>query len=175
MELAAQYRHALSEHVALEVYGGPAREPALGPVAYPHRPAPAGRDAHDRLFDVPSEERRERFRSLTIAWGRNREGHHTTHALLGELTVEHNRSALFVRGEMTGKSADALALESDRERVFTLGKLPAGYTRSPKLSGAVVLAAGGSVAVAVLPADLEGAYGSRAPVEFSVSLAVRPR
>ena len=39
MEIAADYRRALSSSVALELYGGPAGEPALGPVAYPHRPS----------------------------------------------------------------------------------------------------------------------------------------
>jgi hypothetical protein len=37
MELAAVYERALSEEVALQLYGGPAGEPALGPVAFPHR------------------------------------------------------------------------------------------------------------------------------------------
>jgi hypothetical protein len=37
MELAVDYRRPLSESVALEVYGGAAGEPALGPTAYPHR------------------------------------------------------------------------------------------------------------------------------------------
>ena len=37
MELAADYRRALGDRVAFEVYGGPAGEPALGPTAFPHR------------------------------------------------------------------------------------------------------------------------------------------
>lgn len=37
MELATDFRRPLSEHVALEVYGALAGEPALGPVAFPHR------------------------------------------------------------------------------------------------------------------------------------------
>jgi hypothetical protein len=37
MELALQYRRALGERLAFEVYGGPAGEPALGPTAFPHR------------------------------------------------------------------------------------------------------------------------------------------
>lgn len=37
MELVASYRRPLGNRVALEIYGGPAAEPALGPVAYPHR------------------------------------------------------------------------------------------------------------------------------------------
>ena len=37
MDLGADYRRAISDSVAIEVYGGPAGEPALGPVAFPHR------------------------------------------------------------------------------------------------------------------------------------------
>ena len=37
MELAAAYNIQLSEHVALNFYGGPVAEPALGPVAFMHR------------------------------------------------------------------------------------------------------------------------------------------
>lgn len=39
MELAAAYNIKLSEHVALNLYGGPVAEPALGPVAFMHRPS----------------------------------------------------------------------------------------------------------------------------------------
>jgi hypothetical protein len=41
METAARYRRPVGERVAIEIYGGPAGEPALGPVAYPHRPSAA--------------------------------------------------------------------------------------------------------------------------------------
>ncbi len=37
MELAASYQRELGRDLALQLYGGPAGEPALGPVAYPHR------------------------------------------------------------------------------------------------------------------------------------------
>ena len=37
MELAADYRHAITDAVAFEIYGGPVGEPALGPTAFPHR------------------------------------------------------------------------------------------------------------------------------------------
>jgi hypothetical protein len=39
MEVAADYRRALTKAVAIEVYGAPVGEPALGPVAFPHRPS----------------------------------------------------------------------------------------------------------------------------------------
>ncbi len=38
MELAARYAHAISDDVAVEAYVAPAGEPALGPVAFAHRP-----------------------------------------------------------------------------------------------------------------------------------------
>ena len=39
MEVAVDYRHAISKVLAVEFYGGPAGEPALGPVAFMHRPS----------------------------------------------------------------------------------------------------------------------------------------
>ncbi len=39
MEVVARYAHAVSANVAVEVSGGPAGEPALGPTAFPHRPS----------------------------------------------------------------------------------------------------------------------------------------
>ncbi|HET6340671.1 MAG TPA: hypothetical protein VFG78_00650 [Gemmatimonadota bacterium] len=37
MELAGVYERALGDDLALQLYGGPVGEPALGPVAFPHR------------------------------------------------------------------------------------------------------------------------------------------
>lgn len=37
MEVAARYRRAVSDTFGIELYGGPAGEPAIGPVAFPHR------------------------------------------------------------------------------------------------------------------------------------------
>jgi hypothetical protein len=39
MELALRYARAVYGPIGVEVYGGPAAEPALGPPAYPHRPS----------------------------------------------------------------------------------------------------------------------------------------
>ena len=39
MELSARYVRPVAEGVALQIYGGLAGEPALGPVAFPHRPS----------------------------------------------------------------------------------------------------------------------------------------
>jgi hypothetical protein len=42
MELAAVYDVPVTSDVGVQLYAGPAGEPALGPVAYPHRPSAAG-------------------------------------------------------------------------------------------------------------------------------------
>lgn len=39
MELAVEYDRPLTASTRLQLYGGPAGEPALGPVAFPHRPS----------------------------------------------------------------------------------------------------------------------------------------
>jgi hypothetical protein len=38
METAVMYAHAITRGVAAEIYAAPSGEPALGPVAFPHRP-----------------------------------------------------------------------------------------------------------------------------------------
>lgn len=54
MELAGVYERALADGLGLQLYGGPVGEPALGPVAFPHRVssfanpiAPIGHHWHD--------------------------------------------------------------------------------------------------------------------------------
>ncbi len=42
MELAAVFERRLTSNVAMQLYVAPAGEPALGPVAFPHRPSAAG-------------------------------------------------------------------------------------------------------------------------------------
>lgn len=37
MELSAGYEHAITDGLAIQLYGGPVGEPALGPTAFPHR------------------------------------------------------------------------------------------------------------------------------------------
>jgi len=41
MEIAAEYDRPIAGGIRLNVYGGPAGEPALGPAAFPHRPSAA--------------------------------------------------------------------------------------------------------------------------------------
>ena len=41
MELAAMYDHAVGDNLAVSLYAAPVGEPAIGPVAFPHRPSAA--------------------------------------------------------------------------------------------------------------------------------------
>lgn len=41
MELAVQYERAITKDLALSIYAAPVGEPAVGPVAFPHRPSAA--------------------------------------------------------------------------------------------------------------------------------------
>jgi hypothetical protein len=41
METAVMYTRPIADTIAVQVYGGPAGEPALGPTAFPHRPSAA--------------------------------------------------------------------------------------------------------------------------------------
>jgi hypothetical protein len=41
MEMAAMYDHAIGDNLAVSLYAAPVGEPAIGPVAFPHRPSAA--------------------------------------------------------------------------------------------------------------------------------------
>jgi hypothetical protein len=41
MEIAAMYDHAIGDNIAVSIYAAPVGEPAVGPVAFPHRPSAA--------------------------------------------------------------------------------------------------------------------------------------
>lgn len=264
MEVAADYRRPLSRDVAIEFYGGLAGEPALGPVAFPHRasamPNPIapishhwldsshisfgvvtggvygrkwkaegsifnGREPDDkrfgfdlgaldsysgRLWLMPTSrlalqvsaghlteaEReadghsenvdrvtasamyhrlvRSRLWATTIAWGRNSAHNTPTSAFLAETSVDLTaRDQWFSRAEITGKTADDLVLPRADE-TFTITKLQTGYTRWLPWTK-VRTGIGGSIGMSVVPDTLRSAYGSRAPIDFSVFLTIRPR
>lgn len=266
MELAARYRRAIASGLAIELYGGPAGEPALGPTAFPHRlsamPNPIapvahhwldsthisfgvvtagvyghrwkaegsafnGREPDDERYDIDggaldsyaarvwlmptprlvlqvsaghltdAEEHedgtREDVRRITAsatwhtvkngntwawtaAWGRNRERHHSTSAVLGEAALDLTAAdTLFLRGEIVQKSADELVLPLDAHDPFTLTKMQTGYTRWVHEGRGLKVGLGVSGAVSLLPAPLEPFYGSRRAAEGAVFLTVRPQ
>ena len=83
MELAAMYTREIVRGVAVQLYGGPAGEPALGPVAFPHRPSamadPMAPITHHWLdsshitFGVATAGVLTRFAKLEGSWFNGRE------------------------------------------------------------------------------------------------------
>ena len=266
MELAATYDAPIRRNTRWQVYAGPAAEPALGPVAYPHRvsamPNPLAPIAHHWLdsthvtFGVvtgsvygrkwkaeasafngrePDEERTDfdfgamdsvsgrvwflptsrlalqvsaghlneaergdggasridvnrvtasatyhrtfqenSIWATTVAWGRNAEPGHASHALLAETNVTlRRRDTWYGRFEVAGKSGHDLDVSEPSED-FTVARLQAGYTRySPTRSGCQP-GLGAGLSVSVVPETLRPAYGRRANVGFALYLTLRP-
>lgn len=266
LEAALLYTRPIAANVSVQLYGAPAGEPALGPVAFPHRVsalmnplAPVshhwldathlsygvvtggilgnrwkaeaslfnGREPDESRFDLdlapldsysgrvaflPSsrwslqlsaghlEEAEEQAHgdervdvdrvtasaiyhrpvagggivATTLAWGRNREEHETTHAWLTEATLSVvDRHVGFARFEVAQKTAHDLDLH-DTDDLFTVGKLQLGYTYYLRPVAGWRVGAGGSVSVGMLPRGLAPVYGGRAPLGFGVFLSVRP-
>jgi hypothetical protein len=266
MELAAEYDRPLRGAIRWQVYGGLAGEPALGPVAFPHRlsamPNPLAPIAHHWLdathitFGVvtagvygskwkaeassfngrePDEDRSDLdlaaldsfsgrlwflparsvalqisagrlteaepgedgnpavdvtrvtgsvtyHRSMasdslwatTVAWGRNREDDHSTHALLAETSISlREQDTWFGRVEVVEKTAHDLDLD-DTADAFVLTKLQAGYVRSFAAWRGMKPGIGGSLSAGIVPASLESSYGDRVNLGVGLFLTIRP-
>jgi hypothetical protein len=128
----------------------------------------------------------------TLAWGRNaRHPGVTSNALLLEGALHwggdgggRGRNTLFARAERlendelvaalvaNGVSVDAPAdlPGSTRVAVVTVGEVSTGYLRDVARGGQWTFAAGGSVRVSLLPADLEPIYGARRPLSWLLML-----
>jgi hypothetical protein len=268
MELAAVYERAITEDLAVQVYGGPAGEPALGPVAFPHRissfPNPIapighhwldsthiafgvataglygrrwkaetsvfnGREPDTGRYDLdldPLDSYAARLWLLptdrwalqisagrlheaevheiggvpidvtrvtasatyhrplggaggwatTIAWGRNREEGHATHAFLGETALNlADRDLVYGRLELVEKSGGDLVLPEElEEESFTVAKLGVGYVRHmPPIAG-FAPGLGVGVTLSRVPDDLEPFYGSTSPAGMQLFFRLRP-
>jgi hypothetical protein len=265
MELAAQYRRPVNDSLAIEIYGGPAGEPALGPTAFPHRlsaiPNPIapishhwldsthitfgvvtaglygrtwkaeasifnGREPDDRRYDldtgtmdsysgrlwflptpalsvqvsaghlndaeVHEDGSREnvnritasgtyhrlmngRLWATTIAWGQNREAHHSAPAFVAETAVDVTaKDVLFARGEVVQKTGAELVLPAEHDEPFTIAKIQFGYTRWLAKGRGARAGVGGSVGVSLVPDDIEAAYGGSKAAEAAVYFTIRP-
>jgi len=266
MELSARYDAPLARGLRWEIYGGPAAEPALGPVAFPHRlsamPNPVapvshhwldathvafgvvtggvygakwkaetsvfnGRepDEHRTGFDFgaldsvsgrltylpvravslqvsagrlaeaeagePGELRTTVTRTTasatvhtgvrdgsiwatTVAWGRNAEADHATHAFLVETNLtKRARDTWFGRVEVTEKTAHDLAL-AESDEIFTVAKLQGGYTRYFAPRSGFAPGIGGALSFGFVPDSLAAAYGRRVNTGIAVFVTVRP-
>ena len=84
------------------------------------------------------------------------------------------KDTVFGRGEIAGKTPSELALPTNTEEVFTLGKLQAGYTRWLHGTHGVRFGVGGSAGMSIVPEGLATFYGGHIGGEFAVFLTVRP-
>jgi hypothetical protein len=273
MEIAAMYDRPLLDAVRWQVYGGPAAEPALGPVAYPHRlsampnllapithhwldsthitfgvvtagvygprwkaeasafngrepdeartgfdfapldsvsgrvwflptsnlamqvsagrltEAEPGEDGGPRIdvtrVTASATHHRQRGEdgiwASTVAWGRNAESDHASHALLLETNLTlRDRDSWFGRFEVVAKSAHDLGVprsvvhDVEGDEVFTVSKLQGGYTRYFNAWEGLKPGLGVSASAGFVPSALESVYGSRVNLGFGIFLAVRP-
>lgn len=112
--------------------------------------------------------------ATTVAWGRNAEPEHASHALLLESTLTFDdRDSIFGRFEVVGKSAHDLDVTEPPES-FVVAKLQGGYTRYFKPRRGFQAGAGGAVSAGFVPATLAITYGGRVNGGFGVFLTLRP-
>jgi hypothetical protein len=274
MELAAEYERPLTANVSWQVYGGLAGEPALGPVAFPHRLsalsnpiAPVahhwldsthitfgvvtaalfgktwkaessvfnGREPDEHRWDldlaamdsfsgrftyaptprlalqvsagslneaeegVGSHGRADVTRftasstyhlsdggrswATTLGYGVNSEREEeptgafdeVTHALMLESNLMIGEThTWFGRAEIAGKSAHDLHAHEFPGRIFTVGKVQAGYARSLQPWKGFVPAVGGSFTLNFVPEALDVQYQGRVRPGFAIFLSLRP-
>jgi hypothetical protein len=117
-----------------------------------------------------------RFWATTVAWGQNREAGAATNALLAESSVAlDEQHTVFGRAELAEKPAHDLVLPDHHdERIFTVGKLQAGYVRHLGEWSGLVPGVGVSVSFSMVPDELSGLYGGRTATGFALFLSVRP-
>lgn len=97
-----------------------------------------------------------------------------THAVLVESSREGERNTWFGRAEVVGKPAHDLHADEFGTRVFTVGKVQAGYTRSLAPWKGLVAGVGGTVALSLLPPDLAPRYSGRVAPAYGVFFRLRP-
>jgi hypothetical protein len=125
-----------------------------------------------------------RFWAVTFAYGVNSGKetlpvevvHLVTHAVLAEtsLTVRE-RHTWFGRLEVAGKPAHDLHAHEYGSRVFTVGKLQAGYVRQLQPWKGMMPGVGGTVSASFVPPELASRYFGRVSPGFGVFISVRPK
>jgi hypothetical protein len=98
----------------------------------------------------------------------------TSAVLLESSLTRDERHAWFGRGEIVQKPAHDLHAHEWIDRVFTVGKLQAGYARLLAPTRGMVLGAGGFVSVSLVPQELTNRYLRRAAPGFGIFLSLRP-
>jgi hypothetical protein len=121
-------------------------------------------------------------RATSIVWGANRE--HGASALTHSVLVESRlafdeRNTVIGRVERVRKSAADLMLDTPElgfapGRRFNVSSLSLGYIRDFYRAHGLSVGLGGLATINVLPATLEGAYGSRTPLGTLLFVRLRP-
>ena len=98
-----------------------------------------------------------------------------THAWLLESTATiHERHTWFGRAEIVQKPAHDLHAHEYADRVFTIGKVQAGYVRALKPWRGLAYGIGGTISVSVVPPELGPRYDGRVRPSIGVFLVVKP-
>jgi hypothetical protein len=93
--------------------------------------------------------------------------------LESNLSVQ-DRHTFFGRAEIVEKPAHDLHAHEYADRIFTVGKLQAGYVRYFGTRSGVMPGIGGTVAVSVLPGELETRYYGRVVPSFGIFCVLHP-
>jgi hypothetical protein len=176
MEIAALYTRPISESVALQLYAAPVGEPALGPVAFPHRYsafsdplAPLGHHWQDSThisFGVLTAGLFTRKLKVEGSWFNGREPDEHRY------DFDIRRPERLESGDKTGHDLVLPAtLEQDR---FSITSLVGGYEfpffRTQRFS----LDLGARASVNLVDDDLEPFYGSSKPTGYMIFLHLYP-
>ncbi|MGE5803027.1 MAG: hypothetical protein ACM358_12295 [Gemmatimonadota bacterium] len=115
--------------------------------------------------------------AAALVWGANRHGGQTTHSALAEAEAVLDQSnTVYGRIDFAQKSAEDLALGSfPADTTFRIAAFSLGFIREVIRSRGATFGVGMQGTLNVVPAALDGAYGSRTPIGGLVFLRVRPR
>jgi len=112
--------------------------------------------------------------AMTALWGRNLESGHASDSALAEATVDLDGSNVpFARLEYVQKLGHDLVLPGDPEAKYDVFQAQLGFVRR-FTGGPVVPFIGLTVDVGLVPASLEGVYGTRAPVGAFFFVGLQP-
>ncbi|HEX7123092.1 MAG TPA: hypothetical protein VF178_12025 [Gemmatimonadaceae bacterium] len=112
----------------------------------------------------------------TLLWSANRAHDRVQHSFLAETNVELGAwQSVFGRAEHVRKSADELVIANlPEDETFAITSIVAGYVREVVQRPGLSLGVGLRASVNFIPAELEPAYGTRAPVGTAIFVRLRP-
>ncbi len=201
MELAALYERPVARNLALSLYLAPVGEPALGPVAFPHRPSAADdplapishhwQDGTHITFGVATAGVFTRAVKLEGSWFNGREpdeertGFDYSGRKLDSYSVRLTANP-GLRWSVSGwyaylKSPEALHPDESLHRFGAsalttqgFGKEGRGYLRTVADIAGLSAGVGVRGSVNFVPSSLAAVYGRRTPLGLAVYLRLRP-